>query len=113
MSKPPRHKHTITPAVLNAWFSLAVLFTTAPALADDPKDPAMQTREARERDAAEIRRLNREQLRYVQRRDAEYARGWQATREHKSAMAEHKQRMAEWRRAVKLCKAGDYRYCDR
>ncbi|QUL39319.1 hypothetical protein KDC96_03155 [Erythrobacter sp. JK5] len=95
-----------------AMLSLATV-GASPAVADDPKDPAMQSKEARERDAAEIRRLNREQLRYVQRRDAEYARGWQATRDHKAAMAEYERRMAAWREAVRRCKAGDYRYCER
>ncbi|MEM7666629.1 MAG: hypothetical protein AAF250_12295 [Pseudomonadota bacterium] len=99
-------------AVIGAAFIGIVAMPTT-VLADDPKDPAMQTREARERDAAEIRRLNREQLRYVQRRDAEYARGWQATRDHKAAMADYERQMAEWREAVRRCRAGDRRYCDR
>lgn len=45
------------------------------ALADDPRDPAM-TPDAIARDAATIRRLNRDQLAYVRQRDAGYAQGW-------------------------------------
>ena len=84
---------------------------SAPALADDPRDPEMQSRAAREADAAEIRRLNNEQAAYVKRRDAGYARGWQAYREYPRAQAEHERRMAEWREAVRRCRAGDRRYC--
>lgn len=47
----------------------------APALADDPHDPAM-TPDAIARDAATIRRLNREQYDYVRQRDEGYAQGW-------------------------------------
>lgn len=72
------------------------------------------------RDRAEIRRLNREQLRYVERRDAEYARGWEARRQHQddlttydNARADYERRMAQWREAVRRCQAGDWRYCDR
>lgn len=91
--------------------ALALGTITSPALADDPRDPAMQSRAARAADAAEIRRLNNEQAAYVKRRDAEYAKGWQAYREYPKAQAEYERRLAEWRRAVRLCKAGDYRYC--
>ena len=65
------------------------------------------------RDKAEIRRLNREQLRYVQRRDAEYAKGWEARRQYKADLVEHERRMAAWREAVRRCNAGDHRYCQR
>ena len=72
------------------------------------------------RDRAEIRRLNREQLRYVERRDAEYARGWDARRQHQDDLAaydreraEYERRIAAWREAVRRCQAGDYRYCER
>ena len=71
------------------------------------------------RDRAEIRRLNREQLRYVERRDAEYARGWDAQEQHSQDMAayqreraDYERRMAQWREAVRRCRAGDYRYCE-
>jgi hypothetical protein len=84
-----------------------------PALADDPRDPAMQSRAARAADAAEIRRLNNEQAAYVKQRDARYAEGWRAYREYPRAQAEHEQRMAEWRRAVRLCEQGHYEYCRR
>lgn len=70
------------------------------------------------RDRAEIRRLNREQKAYVDRRDAEYARGWEARRRHQqtlrdhdAARADYERRMARWREAVRRCNAGDWRYC--
>jgi len=53
---------------------LAVAFA-APALADDPRDPAM-TPEAIARDRETIRRLNLAQRDYVRQRDAGYAQGW-------------------------------------
>ena len=91
----------------------AVTATPTAALADDPNDPAMKSRAARERDAAEIRRLNLEQLRHVQERDARYAEGWKATREYPAARREYEAAMAEWRRAVRLCRDGRYEYCAR
>lgn len=54
------------------------------ALADDPRDPTM-TPEAIARDAATIRRLNRDQLAYVRQRDAGYAQGW---RDHAAARSD-------------------------
>lgn len=91
--------------------ALALGTIASPTLADDPRDPSMQSRAAREADAAEIRRLNNEQAAYVKRRDAEYAKGWQAYRQHPQAQAEYARRMAEWRRAVRLCESGRYEYC--
>ena len=90
---------------------LALGATATPALADDPRDPAMQSRAARAADAAEIRRLNNEQAAYVKRRDAEYAKGWKAYRDYPAQQAEYERRMAEWRRAVRLCESGHYEYC--
>jgi hypothetical protein len=119
----------------------AVLVSAAPALADDPRDPTM-TPEAIARDRATIRRLNREQLDYVQRRDAGYAQGW---RDHDRAIgrvdrdvdrdedsyttdrrdydtmradyAEQRRRyeadMRDWQRDVAACRAGYYERCDR
>ncbi|MBV7266759.1 hypothetical protein [Erythrobacter ani] len=63
------------------------------------------------RDKAEIRRLNREQARYVKRRDAEYAKGWEATRNHQAELDAYDRKMASWREAVRRCQNGDYRYC--
>lgn len=83
------------------------------ALADDPNDPAMRSAEARARDAAIIRQLNREQLRHVEQRDAQYAEGWQAYRDAPRQQAEYERRMAEWRRAVRLCESGHRQYCAR
>lgn len=81
-----------------------------PAIADDPRDPSMQTREARERDREIIRRLNLEQLDFVRKRDAEYAKGWKATKEYE---ANKRRREAEQRRAIELCEDGYYEYCPR
>ncbi|WP_305095673.1 hypothetical protein [Croceibacterium aestuarii] len=83
------------------------------AWADDPNDPAMRERKAREADAAEIRRLNREQQAYVSQRDAGYRAGWQAYRDYPQAKADYERQMAEWRRAVRLCQSGHYEYCAR
>ena len=95
-----------------AAFACTALAPSAPALACNPDDCKKgMSKEALEADAAEIRRLNNEQLRYVQRRDAEYAKGWQAQKDHKAAMSEYEKRMAEWREAVRRCDAGDTRYC--
>lgn len=113
--------------------ALAGSCVAMPVLADDPRDPAMRSRAAREADAAEIRRLNRAQAAYVQRRDARYAEGWQEWREaeggaldretarqasedqdrYADARAEYEQEMAEWRRDVSACRAGYYGHCAR
>lgn len=103
-----------------------LVVSATPALADDPKDPDMQTAEARAADAAIIRQLNLEQAEYVRQRDARYAEGWQRTREYPAEQsryeqdmaryrddrAEYEARMAEWRRAVQLCREGRWQYCD-
>lgn len=92
----------------------AVTMVPTPAYACDPDDcGGGLSREELARDKAEIRRLNREQLRYVRQRDAEYAKGWKARKRHKAELAEYDRRMAEWRDAVRRCNAGDYRYCER
>lgn len=100
------------------------------ALADDPRDPAMRNRAAREADAAEIRRLNRAQAAYVQQRDAHYAAGWQDYREaqasryerrandaderaYREASRDYENAMAEWRRDVQACRSGYYERCAR
>lgn len=77
-----------TPALV----ALVSILAAAPSLADDPRDPKMQSRAAREADAAEIRRLNREQAAFVQRRDARYAQGWKAWRENEAARADDENR---------------------
>lgn len=105
-----------------------------PAHADDPRDPTM-TPEAIARDRATIRRLNREQLNYVQRRDAAYAEGW---RQHDDARRgstdqsypagqrnyagmhadyarerrRYEAKMRQWRQDVAACRAGHYDRCD-
>ena len=96
----------------------ALPYAAAPALACNPEDCRGLRAEELARDRAEIRRLNREQLRYVRTRDAEYARGWEARRAHAQALADHEQaraeyerRMEQWREAVRRCEAGEYRHC--
>lgn len=84
-----------------------------------------RTRAEREADAAEIRRLNREQARYVQERDArnapraraydeQFERQDQYARDmdrYERERAQYEAQMAEWRRAVELCRQGYYEYC--
>ena len=115
--------------------ALAMLALAAPVSADDPKDPAMRTAAARARDHELTRQLNLGQLAHVRERDAAYAAGWQAMRDHgngsaanrdyadrssqhRQAMADHdaaqadyQQRMASWRRQVAACNAGDWSAC--
>lgn len=52
-----------------------------PALADDPNDPAMKLKAAREADAAQVRLLNQAEAARVTERDAGYAQNWQAWRD--------------------------------
>ncbi|QKG71889.1 hypothetical protein [Erythrobacter mangrovi] len=101
-------KHLFVGAV-----ALTVTCLPGTALADDPRDPKMRSAEARARDAVEIRRLNQEQLRHVQRRDARLAKGWQEYRDYPAAQADYERKMAEWRRAVELCESGSHEYCAR
>ncbi|MGX7895689.1 hypothetical protein [Tsuneonella sp. HG222] len=97
--------------------ALAVSAVPGAAWADDPSDPSMRSKAARERDAAIIRKLNEDQLAYVRKRDAEYARQWQAQRDaprqNARAQEEYRRQMAEWRRAVALCQSGRHEYCAR
>ncbi|WP_232308212.1 hypothetical protein [Tsuneonella dongtanensis] len=88
-----------------------VAVTAAPALADDPNDPTMRSAAAKARDRAIIKRLNQEQLRYVQQRDARLAAGNAASREW--AAKENARRMATWRHAVRMCESGRHKYCAR
>ena len=77
----------------------------------------MRSAAARARDAAIIRRLNQEQLAFVQNRDAQYAQGWRAYREGPrvapAQQAEYAREMVTWRHAVAQCRAGHYEYCMR
>lgn len=95
--------------------ALGLAAVPSPVLADDPKDPAMRDASARARDAAIIKRLNEEQLKYVRERDARYAEGWRAyrdaPRENARRQAEHEREMAAWRHAVKMCQNGRHEYC--
>lgn len=102
--------------------ALAAVMVPAVARADDPNDPAMRTRAARERDRQEIRRLNLEQLAYVQRRDAGYAAGWRGARggrdeerrdldDYARARRQYSRDLAAWRERVAACNAGEYEAC--
>ena len=99
--------------LLGGALALGLLTVGSMAQADDPNDPAMRTHAARERDRAIIRELNLRQLDYVRHRDAQYAKGWQATRDYPRQQAEYEHRMAEWRHAVRMCESGHYEYCAR
>jgi hypothetical protein len=101
-------------------FAAAVVLSfalAAPALADDPNDPAMRNAAARARDAAIIKRLNQAQLAQVRERDAGYAEGWAAYRRGPQVpaaeQARYEREMADWRHAVAACRSGDWRYCAR
>lgn len=97
--------------------ALGVILVPAAASADDPHDPSMRSAAARARDKAIIKRLNQEQLAYVQNRDAQYAEGWRSYREGPQVaparQAQYQRDMAAWRRAVAKCHAGYYEYCAR
>ncbi len=112
------HPLTIAATGIALVTTVTVAAVPSAALACNPDDCSGLSSEELARDRAEIRRLNREQLRYVQRRDAGYSRGWDAQREHSKTMsayererAEYERRMAQWREAVRRCNAGDLRYC--
>ena len=101
--------------------ALAAVMVPVVARADDPNDPAMRSRVARERDRQEIRRLNLAQLAYVRRRDAGDAQGWAAWRDagdggaagrdYARQRAQYARDMAAWRAQVAACRAGDYEAC--
>lgn len=81
-----RKRHIATSSFSGVLIGLtlaATLSFAAPALADDPRDPTM-TPDALARDREIIRRLNRQQLEHVQKRDAQYAQGW---RDHAASNA--------------------------
>ena len=62
--------------------ALAVAAMSAPAIADDPRDPSMRTAAARAKDKAKIREMNLQEAERVRARDAQYAEGWRAYREY-------------------------------
>ncbi len=96
---------------------LALALVPSTAMADDPNDPDMRDPRNRARDRAIIKQMNLDQLAYVRKRDAGYARqrGANARRQadYAQARARHDQDMAAWRRAVAMCRSGHYEYCDR
>ena len=93
--------------------ALGCVAVSSAAYADDPNDPTMRSAAARARDKAIIRQLNLDQAAYVRQRDARQAAGWQAYKDYPAQKAAYERRMAEWRRAVRLCRVGQYEYCAR
>lgn len=110
--------------------AVSVAIISIPAMADDPNDPAMASRSARERDRAIIRKLNQDQLSYVRQRDARYAQDWDAYHrahgeranrhaarerdaDYSDARGEYEDAMAQWRDDVAACRAGYYDHCAR
>lgn len=109
--------------------ALAAATLSGPVHADDPYEKL--TPEELARDKATIRRLNREQLDYVRKRDAQYARGWRAyddarrspdygesryarqMRDYESDRRDYERAMADWREDVAACRAGYYSRCRR
>jgi hypothetical protein len=112
--------------------AIAAAMVPAAVLADDPRDPAMRNAEARARDSAITRKLNRQENERIVNRgvtwrvvrgggrdeadDGDYAA---ASRDHQRDMAEYarsraryERDMADWRRAVAACRAGDDAACD-
>ena len=104
-------------SLLACALALGIALVPVAASADDPRDPSMRSAEARARDKAIIKRLNQEQLAYVERRDAHYAGGWRAYREgpavNASRQAQYERDMGAWRRAVARCRAGYREFCSR
>lgn len=124
----------LTAAALGACSIAAIGTTSAPAFACSDPEECEDTRTSAERaaDAAEIRRLNIEQARYVRQRDARYReqnRAWneaparraqyerdmdryeRGRDEYERGRDDYEAEMAEWRRAVRLCRDGYYEYC--
>lgn len=112
--------------------AIVAAMVPAAALADDPRDPAMRNAEARARDSAKTRALNRQENARVLKRgvtwrvvpgggrdeaaDGDYAA---AAQDHERDMADYRRSRAryeretvEWRRAVAECDAGNYAACD-
>ncbi|MFM6829006.1 MAG: hypothetical protein ACKOVA_01515, partial [Novosphingobium sp.] len=56
--------------LLRAVLAVSIIAIAAPAMADDPLDPAMRSSAARARDKEVIRRLNLAEAARVQERDA-------------------------------------------
>ena len=115
---------------------IGALALPSAAMADDPKDPEMQSAEARAADREQIRKLNLDMLAQVQARDAGYAAAWKKYAESRANEAQHaeayrirmaayhqeqaryaadresyEQAMADWRRDVSACRAGDRTAC--
>ena len=121
-----------------AFWALAIGTAALPAgaLADDPNDPAMKTKEAVAADHETIRQMNLDMLDQVAARDAGYAKGWrdykraksdkryssedyerrltdyqQAQARYAEDRQSYEQAMADWRRKVAACNAGNVAAC--
>lgn len=91
-------------SVMLAGFAvLASAALSAPALADDPNDPTMRSKAARDRDREIIRQLNLKELERVRARDAGYAEGWAAYRAYHG----------DDRQALPRCAKGQRTRCSR
>ncbi len=103
--------------LLRAVLAVSIIAIAAPAMADDPLDPAMRSSAARARDKEVIRRLNLAEAARVQERDAGYAAQSRAANaaasDYASRRARYERDMADWRRAVAACRAGNYAACAR
>jgi hypothetical protein len=119
----------ISPLICGA---VVAAMVPAAALADDPRDPAMRNAEARARDSAMTRQLNRQENARVLERgvtwravrgagrdeaaDGDYAATVQDherdVAEYRRSRARYEREMAAWRRSVAACDAGDYAACD-
>ncbi|WP_260927227.1 hypothetical protein [Novosphingobium sp. 9] len=92
----------------------------------------MRSATARARDAAQIRKLNQDQLAYVSQRDAGYQQQWSDYRryhendgergytaaprssaqdDYARARSDYAASLAQWRRDVTACRNGDYDRC--
>ena len=95
--------------------AMAGTLLSAAARADDPSDSTMHAPAARAADHDAIARLNRDQLAYVQQRDAGYAQGWHTTPRddtaYADARAQYARQLASWRAQVAACRAGAWSAC--
>ena len=119
----------ISPLICGA---IVAAMVPAAALADDPRDPTMRNADARARDSAKTRELNRQENSRVLKRgvtwrvvhggrsdeadDGDYAAASQDHErdiaEYRRSRARYEREMAEWRHAVAACDTGDYAACD-
>ncbi len=119
-----------------ALIAVGALALSGAAVADDPKDPEMQTAEAVALDREMIRQLNEDMLAQVTARDAGYAQGWQDYAQFKAgthpaqvayrqnlatyerereqyadSRSRYERDLARWREDVRACRAGYFEAC--